>query len=124
MVRQVNCTEILDMYPRMYTMYLLFITYPIMSESDFQQQVLTALSTLNSKVDTITSDLHEFKESQDQFNQHMDKKTDTLWSLSNQSFSAISDVQKKMGDMEKYVDDIHQETISPWKRRKTQAFVV
>jgi hypothetical protein len=53
-----------------------------------------------------------------------EKKTDTLWSLSNQLFSAISDVQKKMGDMEKYIDDIHQETISPWKRRKTQAFVV
>lgn len=94
-----------------------------MSEQDFQQQVLQALSTLNSKVDTITSDLHEFKENQEQYNQHMEKKTDTLWSLSNQSFSAISDVQKKMGDMEKYVDDIHQETISPWKRRKTQAFV-
>jgi predicted nucleic acid-binding Zn-ribbon protein len=102
-----------------------------MSEQDFQQQVLTELQKLNGKidtlegkVDTIASDLHEFKENQEQFNQHLKKKTDTLWSLSNQSFSAISDVQKKMGDMGKYVDDIHQETISPWKRRKTQAFVV
>lgn len=42
----------------------------------------------------------------------MEEKTDALWVLSNQAFSAIADLSRK-------TDDMHQEVVSPWKRRQS-----
>lgn len=107
-----------------------------MSDTQFQQQVLLELQklngkfdtleskfdtlegkfdTLNGKVDWIASELHEFKESQQRYNERMEEKTDALWSLSNQAFSAIADLTRK-------TDDMHQEVVSPWKRRQSKSF--
>lgn len=104
--RQAIFREILDMYPTLYTMYLLSITSPIMSEQDFQQQVLTALSrietdvsTLKSDVSGIKEDLATFKASQEEFNQ-------ASWKLHTQAFQAIN--------------DIRSEVVSPWKIRASQ----
>jgi hypothetical protein len=105
-----------------------------MSDTHFQQQVITELQKLNGrfdtlewrfdtlewrfdtlggKVDSLTSELHEFKESQQRYNERMEDKTDALWTLSNQAFSAIADLSHK-------TDDMHQEVVSPWKRRQSK----
>jgi hypothetical protein len=99
-----------------------------MSEQDFQTQVLAALSSLNGrfdtlegkfdtlegkfdtlegkfdtlegKVDILTTEFQTFRDNQEQFN-------NAIWSLNTQAFNAIN--------------DIHQETVAPWKRRQTRS---
>ncbi len=77
-----------------------------MSDTQFQEQVLQALSriesdvsTLKSDVSTLKSDLHEFKENQEQFNS-------AIWGLNQQAFS--------------HINDIRSEIVAPWKIRATQ----
>jgi len=93
-----------------------------MLEPVFQQLVISEVQKLNGrfdtlegKVDAVTSELREFKESQQQYNERMEEKTNALWDLSNQAFSAIADMSRK-------ADDIHQEAVSPWKRRQAKIF--
>lgn len=59
--------------------------------------------TLEGKVDSIATELHEFRESQAKHNLDTEDGIKSLWSLSNQSFAAINDIQR--------------EVVSPWKLR-------
>ena len=107
-----------------------------MTDTQFQQQVLQALSliqtdvgtlktdvgvlktdvgVLKTDVSTLASEFHDFKDAQQQYNERMEEKTDALWSLSNQAFTAIADMSRKS-------DYIHQEVVSPWKRRQAKTF--
>ncbi len=77
-----------------------------MSNTEFEKQVLSALSTLqsdvsslNSKFDRLSEDLGEFREEQKEFNT-------AIWSRTNQAFEAIN--------------DIRSEVVSPWKIRQSK----
>jgi predicted nucleic acid-binding Zn-ribbon protein len=78
----------------------------IMSEQDFQTEVLLELKKLNGrfdslegKIDRIQSDLTDFKENQEAFN-------NGIWNLNTQAFQAINDVRS--------------EVVSPWKLRQSK----
>ena len=98
-----------------------------MSEVVFQKAVLTAIEQLGGKIDSVASELHEFKESQQTFNHSMlEFKRDqagfnrtilefianqeafntAIWSLNTQAFEAIN--------------DIRSEVVSPWKIRQSK----
>lgn len=99
---------------RVYFSYILSIYHTIMSTSiAFEDQVLQALREIKTDVSELKTDVSELTQSvktienrldgmDERFNSmderfdDLDQKTDALWTLSNQSFSAISEIRNEV----------------------------